>query len=145
MNKTIELLRQLQADSLVLFMKIHNFHWNVKGSDFYQVHSATEAIYGEFATMFDDLAELVAQMGEVPVITLSEALQVAKIKEESKKSFTSKEVFAAIAQDYTYLLENFKKLSQFADENNDKPVANYADEKISSLQKSLWMLKAAQA
>lgn len=145
MNKVIELLRQLQADSLVLFVKTHNFHWNVRGSDFYQVHSATEEIYEKFASMFDDLAERIVQLGEKPIVTLQEALQHSKIKEESKTNFYSKEIFSAIIKDYEYLLENFVALSNLADESKDKTTVAYADEQVAKLQKSLWMLRATQA
>ncbi|RDU73293.1 DNA starvation/stationary phase protection protein [Helicobacter anseris] len=145
MNKVIELLRQLQADSLVLFVKTHNFHWNVRGSDFYQVHSATEEIYENFASMFDDLAERIVQLGEKPVVTLQDALQHSKIKEESKTNFYSKEIFSAIIKDYEYLLENFVALSNLADESKDKTTVAYADEQVAKLQKSLWMLRATQA
>lgn len=145
MNKVIELLRQLQADSLVLFVKTHNFHWNVRGSDFYQVHSATEEIYEKFASMFDDLAERIVQLGEKPIVTLQEALQHSKIKEEGKTNFYSKEIFSAIIKDYEYLLENFVALSNLADESKDKTTVAYADEQIAKLQKSLWMLRATQA
>ena len=72
-SKVIEQLRIMQADSIVLYMKVHNYHWNVRGSDFPQAHKALEEIYDEFADMFDDLAERVAQLGGTPVVTLSEA------------------------------------------------------------------------
>ncbi len=144
MKKTISLLRQLQADSIVLFMKVHNFHWHVRGSDFFQVHAETEKIYEIFADMFDDLAERVVQLGEKPVVTLTEALQTSKIKEESKTTFHSKDIFASILKDYEYLLETFVALSQSADSENDKVTASYADEQVGHLQKSIWMLKAAQ-
>lgn len=145
MQKVVDLLRQLQADSLVLFVKTHNFHWNAKGSDFFQVHSATEEIYEKFASMFDDLAERVVQLNEKPIVTLQEALQSSKIKEESKTSFHSKEIFSAIIKDYEYLLESFMQLSKLSEENNDKTTAMYADDQVASLQKSLWMLKASQS
>lgn len=145
MNKIVELLRQLQADSLVLFVKTHNFHWNIKGNDFYQVHSATEEIYEKFATMFDDLAERIVQLGEKPVVTLQEALQTSKIKEESNTKFHSKEIFVAIIKDYEYLLENFMALSDLAEQAKDKTTVAYADEQVAGLQKSLWMLRATQA
>ncbi|PAF50597.1 Dps family protein [Helicobacter sp. 13S00477-4] len=140
--KTIELLKQLQADSIVLFMKVHNFHWNVKGSDFYHTHKATEKIYEEFADMFDDIAERIVQLGEKPVVTLSEAIKTAKVKEETKTNFKSNEVFKDILKDYEYLEKEFKKLSEHADKDNDKVTAAYADENTAKLQKSIWMLKA---
>ncbi|PAF49747.1 DNA starvation/stationary phase protection protein [Helicobacter sp. 12S02232-10] len=139
---TVKLLKQLQADSIVLFMKIHNFHWNVKGSDFYHTHKATERIYEEFADMFDDLAERIVQIGDKPVVTLTEALKTAKVKEEIRSDFRSDEVFKGILQDYEYLEKEFKQLSELADKENDKVTANYADDQTAKLQKSLWMLKA---
>ncbi|BCZ17743.1 Neutrophil activating protein NapA (bacterioferritin) NapA [Helicobacter sp. NHP19-003] len=144
-TKTLDLLRQLQADSLVLFMKLHNFHWNLKGHDFYPMHKFTQALYEEFADMFDDLAERVVQLGHVPVVTLAEALKVAHIKEESKHSFHSKEVVEAILHDHEHLEKHFVQLSEFADEAGDKVTVAYADEQLAKLQKSVWMLKASLA
>ncbi len=144
MKKTVLLLRQLQADSIVFFMKVHNFHWHVRGSDFFQVHAETEKIYEIFAGMFDDLAERVVQLGEKPVVTLAEALQTSKIAEESKTTFHSKDIFASILKDYEYLLETFSALSAAADGENDKVTASYADDQVANLQKSIWMLKATQ-
>ncbi len=142
-TKTIDLLKQLQADSIVLFMKLHNFHWNVKGHDFYPVHQFTQALYEEFATTFDDLAERVAQLGAVPVVTLDEALKLSHIKEESKHSFSSGEVFGAVLKDYEHLEKHFAQLSETADKAGDKVTAAYADEQLAKLQKSVWMLKAS--
>ncbi|PAF41656.1 Dps family protein [Helicobacter sp. 11S02596-1] len=139
---TVKLLKQLQADSIVLFMKIHNFHWNVKGSDFYHTHKATEKIYEEFADMFDDLAERIVQLGDKPVVTLTEALKTAKVKEETRTDFRSDDVFKGIFQDYEYLEKEFKQLSDLASKENDNVTVAYADEQTAKLQKSLWMLRA---
>ncbi len=144
MKKTISLLRQLQADSMVLFMKIHNYHWHVRGGDFFQVHAETEKIYDAFADRFDDLAELIVQLGEKPVVTLAEALKTSKIKEESKTSFRSKDIFVAVLKDYEYLLETFIELSKASESEGIQISADYANEQIAHLQKSVWMLKAAQ-
>ncbi|RDU65859.1 DNA starvation/stationary phase protection protein [Helicobacter didelphidarum] len=141
----MKILKQLQADSLVFFMKVHNFHWNVKGKDFPQVHSATEKIYEEFAEIFDDLAERIIQLGEIPCVTLKEALGVAKIKEESKSDFKSKEVLEAILEDYKYFLSKFQKLSKTASSKDDVTTQGYADSQIAHLEKAIWMLKAQLA
>ncbi|WP_104748802.1 DNA starvation/stationary phase protection protein [Helicobacter cetorum] len=140
--KAVEILKHLQADSIVLFMKVHNFHWNVKGHDFYHVHKATEEIYEEFAEMFDDLAERIVQLGHHPVVTLSEAIKLAHVKEETKTSFHSKEIFEEILKDYEHLEKEFKKLSESAEKDGDKVTTAYADEQLAKLEKSIWMLKA---
>lgn len=139
---TVKLLKQLQADSIVLFMKVHNFHWNVRGSDFYQTHKRTEEIYENFADMFDDLAERIVQLGEKPIVTLTEALKSSNIKEEQKTSFKSKDVFDAILKDFEYLEKEFKKLSDLADKENDPVTNDYANDQLAHFQKAIWMLKA---
>ena len=78
MSKVIQLLQQIQADSLVFYTKLHNLHWNVEGLMFKPIHEATEKIYDEFADVFDDVAERVIQLGGNPYVTLSDILKNAK-------------------------------------------------------------------
>ena len=141
-SKVIEQLRIMQADSIVLYMKVHNYHWNVRGSDFPQAHKALEEIYDEFADMFDDLAERVAQLGGTPVVTLSEALKVTKIKEETKTSFTSKETLKEVLKIYEQLETDFETLASLAEKEGDRVTTAYCDDKISGLQKAIWMVNA---
>lgn len=142
MSKVVSILKQIQADASVFYVKVHNYHWNVKGMDFHPTHKATEEIYEHFADVFDDVAERILQLGEKPFVTLSELLKAAKIKEESKSSFNSKDVLKAILSDYEYFLKSFTQLSSEADKAGDKVSAAYADEEIAALQKAIWMLKA---
>lgn len=143
--KTMELLKQLQADSIVFFMKTHNYHWHVKGMNFMQIHNATEAIYEEFADVFDDLAERIIQLGGIPHITLSDALKASKITEESKTNFTACEVLDGVLKDYEYFEKSFKTLAELADKEGDRVTAGFADEKSGALQKGIWMLKSQKA
>lgn len=140
--KTVEILKQLQADSLVFFMKTHNYHWHVKGKDFPQVHSATQEIYETFADIFDDLAERIIQLGGVPYVTLKDILEVAKVKENSNVSFKSQEILEAVLEDYKYFLSQFNNLTKIASELGDVATQGYADSQIAHLEKAIWMIKA---
>lgn len=142
MSKVIEQLKQIQADAQVFYMKVHNFHWNVKGMDFHNTHKATQEIYEKFAEIFDDLAERVLQLGSTPYVTLQQILQNTKIKEVSSTEFNSRAILEAILSDYKYFLNAFLELSNIADEANDKITAAYADENVANLQKAIWMLQA---
>ncbi|RDU52586.1 DNA starvation/stationary phase protection protein [Helicobacter sp. MIT 00-7814] len=142
MSKVIEQLKQIQADAQVFYVKVHNFHWNVRGMDFHPTHKATQEIYEEFADVFDDVAERVLQLGSVPYVTLADMIKAAKIKEESATSFDSKTIAKAILSDYEYFLKAFLQLSSDADAQGDKVSAAYADDKVAHLQKAIWMLKA---
>ncbi len=144
-GKVVESLRKLQADSIVLYMKVHNFHWNVRGSDFPQAHKALEEIYDGFADMFDDLAERVIQLGGTPVVTLAEAIKISKIKEETKTTFTSKEILKEVLKIYENLHEDFTDLAKLADKDEDRVTASYCDDKLAELEKAIWMVKAQLA
>ncbi len=145
MSKVVEILKQAQADAAVFFVKVHNFHWNVKGADFHPIHKATEEIYEEFADVFDDVAERVLQLGQTPYVTLADMLKNAKLKEESKANFNSKDVLKAILADYKYFIKLFEELSSEADKAGDKVSAAYADDKVGELQKAVWMINAQLA
>ena len=113
--------------------------------DFHPTHKATQEIYEQFANVFDDVAERVLQLGEMPYVTLADMLKAAKIKEESKTSFCSKEIAQAVLADYEYFLKLFTELSAQADSQGDKVSAAYADDKVGELQKAIWMLKSQLA
>lgn len=116
-----------------------------KGKDFPQVHAATEEIYNQFAEIFDALAERIIQLGDTPYVTLKEVLDKAKIKEESKTSFKSKDVLESVLEDYKYFLKNFKKLSEVAAKENDTTTQGLADSQVAHLEKAIWMLNAQLA
>ena len=141
-DKVVENLRKLQADSIVLYMKVHNFHWNVRGSDFPQVHKALEEIYEKFADMFDDLAERIIQLDGTPVVTLAEAVKISKVKEETKTNFTSKEILKEVLKIYNHLHEDFESLAKLADKDDDRVTASYCDDKLAELEKAIWMVYA---
>jgi len=140
MSKVVKQLKQIQADSQTMFVKLHNYHWNVEGMDFFPVHNQTEEIYNSMAILYDDCAERVLQLGSKPYLTMSDILKATNIKEEKKDSFRSKEVVKAIVSDYKYFLKSFQDLSEEADKAGDKTTAAFADENVAALEKQLWML-----
>ena len=145
MSKIVEMLKQIQADSAVFYIKLHNYHWNVKGLDFHPMHSALESMYDSITEQMDEVAERVLQIGNKPYVTLKDMLAVSKIKEDSGTCFNSKTILANVLPDYEYFLASFRTLSDLATEANDKATTALADEKIASLEKSIWMLKAQMA
>lgn len=142
---TINTLKQIQADSIVFFVKLHNLHWNVKGLLFKPIHEMTEGIYDEFADIFDDVAERIIQLGEKPYVTLESALKASKIKEEGKSDFKGEEVLKIVLKDFEYFLESFKKLASEAEKANDSTTQDYANGVIAKFEKEIWMLKAQLA
>lgn len=141
MSVTKQLL-QMQADAHHLWVKFHNYHWNVKGLQFFSIHEYTEKAYEEMAELFDSCAERVLQLGEKAITCQKVLMENAKSPKVAKDCFTPLEVIELIKQDYEYLLAEFKKLNEAAEKESDTTTAAFAQENIAKYEKSLWILGA---
>ncbi len=133
-------LKQIEADANALFVKLHNYHWNIKGLQFYSVHEYTEKLYDMMSKVYDDTAERILQLGEKPILSMEEILKVTKIETEKGDSFDTKYVINAIIKDLKHMLKSWKKLSDTAGETGDKATVSMADDNIAALEKELWMV-----
>lgn len=134
-------LKTIQANSFVMFNKLHNLHWNVKGVDFKPVHEMTETMYNEISVLFDDCAEKLLQKGIKPLITIEDIIKNAKIQETKKSDFNSAEVFKIILADFETFLNDFKDLSNMAEKSGDKAIISFADGMVEKFEKDIWMVK----
>lgn len=78
---TGNILNELVANLGVLFVKLHQYHWHVTGSEFYTLHEKFEELYNQALANFDEFAERLVTKGERPYSTLLEFLQHATISE----------------------------------------------------------------
>lgn len=145
MSTVTDKLKTIQADALAMYVKVHNYHWNIKGVQFYPVHNMTEGIYDGMSDLYDDCAERVLQLGQKPYVRLSEVSAATRIQEETKTEFDAKYVLENILADYETMLKAFRELSDVADEAGDKATVAFADDKVASFEKDIWMLKASLA
>ncbi|WP_067517510.1 Dps family protein [Endozoicomonas ascidiicola] len=141
MSSTIERLNVVMANANVLFTKLHNYHWNVKGPAFFQLHAKTEEYYTLFATMYDDVAERILQLDGMPLVTLKTILGTATIEEEVKTEFSVEYILKSIISDFQEMQMHFKAIS--ANEHTDDITRAYSDEQIGFIEKELWMLKSS--
>lgn len=144
-NELAGLLNKNLANLQVLYVKLHNLHWNIKGINFKMVHEMTESYYEYFAKQYDDVAERIIQLGGKPFSTMKDYLNNSSIKEESKNDFDGKFVLSAVLSDFELLNAQYKEISKAAGENNDAPTVNIADGNVAWLEKQIWMIKAILA
>jgi starvation-inducible DNA-binding protein len=142
MSSVTDKLIQLQADSHILYIKVHNFHWNVKGLQFFGIHRRMEEIYNFLGTQMDDLAERALQLGATPVVTLKQTLEKTKLQEEEKTDLDPIYVLESVLKDYEYLAKEFRELATLAD--GDSTTTMFAEDKIAHFEKQIWMLKATR-
>ena len=78
-------LNEFLADLNVFYRKLQNYHWNVQGKDFFQVHSKLEELYNEINEQIDEVAEHILILGEEPLGTLKDYLEKTNITEAENK------------------------------------------------------------
>lgn len=141
MATVTNLLNKQVANWTVLYTKLHNFHWNVKGPHFFTLHQKFEELYTEAAGHIDTLAERVLSIGGKPVATLSASLQTASIA-EAQGNESAEQMVETVVRDFAILLEETKLAMEAADQAGDEATADMLLAIRSSLEKHVWMLQA---
>ena len=141
MATVTNLLNKQVANWTVLYTKLHNFHWNVKGPHFFTLHQKFEELYTEAAGHIDTLAERVLSIGGKPVATLSASLQTASIA-EAQGNESAEQMVETVVRDFAILLEETKLAMEAADQASDEATADMLLAIRSGLEKHVWMLQA---
>ncbi|MDM5360919.1 DNA starvation/stationary phase protection protein [Peribacillus sp. RS7] len=128
------------ANFSVLYTKIHNYHWFVNGPHFFELHQKLEELYKEVTTNYDELAERLLAIGEKPVATLKEYLELTTIEEATGKENTE-DMVQSVISDFEKLSEEFLEIIEVA-EQEDPVTADMLTGMKKSLNKHAWMLRA---
>mgnify|MGYP001298694627 FL=1 len=138
-------LNQYLSNLAVLNANLHNIHWNVEGLQFVQIHEYTEELYDNFFEKFDAVAELLKMKGEKPLVTLTDYVANATIKELDKDRFAIKESLELIL-DY---LKEMKRLAteirNEADEEGDFELVMEFEEHVADYSKQIWFVRSMLA
>lgn len=137
----VAVLNNQVANWTVMFTKLHNFHWYVKGPTFFALHVKFEELYNEAALYIDDLAERVLAIGGNPVGTMTEALDIAIVK-EAKKDLSANDMVEALSKDFTKIIKQLNEGKEVAEKAGDEMTADLILGMITSLEKHNWMLKS---
>ncbi|MFA5543148.1 MAG: Dps family protein [Bacilli bacterium] len=141
MKKLIELLNRQVANFGVFYIKLHNYHWFVKGPQFYQLHELFENLYDEMTGHMDEVAERILMLEEKPLATLKEFLQVATIKEASGNE-TNMGMVEAVLNDFKVLDKELADSIKLAQDLGDEVTVDMLLGMQSGFQKHIWMLKS---
>lgn len=141
-TKSIEALNLYLANLNVLYRKVQNYHWNLIGKDFFEIHVKLEEYYTEINTQIDDVAENILVIGGRPLGTMKDYLNVASIKEAKNEDITSTEALTEVRNGFETMLDLAVAFKEAADSEDNYGTSALADEYISSFEKHLWMLNS---
>jgi starvation-inducible DNA-binding protein len=134
-------LSALLADSYTLYLMTHNFHWNVTGPRFNDLHAMFMAQYTEQWTALDMIAERIRALGHPAPGTYREYVKLASIKEiEGVPKATDMVRYLIAAQEAT--ARTARKLFPLVEAANDQPTADLLTQRLEVHEKTAWMLRS---
>jgi starvation-inducible DNA-binding protein len=140
-NQLVSVLNKQIANWSVLYTKLHNYHWYVKGGQFFTLHVKFEEFYNEAGLHVDELAERLLAIGGKPAATMKEYLEMSSIKEASG-SESADEMVQSVINDFSIIIGELKEGMSFAEEKNDETTGDMLLAIHSELEKHVWMLTA---
>lgn len=140
MENSVKNLNCLLADLNVFYRKLQNYHWNVKGKDFFIMHEKLEEYYDEINEQIDEVAEHILMLNSEPLGTMKDYLDNTCIVEAKNEKIDGCEVIKNIITDYTTLLKKVSEIKEEADNQKNYGTSSLMDNYISLYMKNLWML-----
>lgn len=138
---TVVELNTLLAEYHIYYQNLRNFHWNVLGENFFDLHNKFEELYNDARVKIDEIAERILTLRYHPMSNLKDYLETATIEEVSSK-LTDKEMVLTILDNHAILLKQMTKVVERADTANDEGTIDLIGAYIRELEKSSWMLDA---
>jgi starvation-inducible DNA-binding protein len=134
-------LSHLLADTYTLYLKTHNFHWNVTGPMFQTLHTMFEQEYTELATAVDDIAERIRSLGFPAPGTYSEYAQLSSIAETSGVP-EAEDMIRLLVEGNEAVVRTARAAFPAAEKAGDESTADLLTERMRLHEKTAWMLRS---
>lgn len=137
-------LSKLLADSYSLYLKTHNYHWNVTGPQFNTLHQMFEQQYTELATAVDEIAERIRALGVTAPGSYSAFADLTSIEEGSGDE-TADEMIRQLVLGQEAVVRTARAVFPSAEAANDEPTADLLTQRMQIHEKTAWMLRSMLA
>jgi len=137
-------LSRLLADSYTLYLKTHNYHWNVTGPQFNTLHQMFEQQYTELATAVDEIAERIRALGIRAPGSYSEFLELTQI-EEGDGTESAEEMIRQLVLGQEAVARTAREAFPAAESASDEPTADLLTQRMQIHEKTAWMLRSMLA
>lgn len=143
MSNVVQELQKVLADTFVLYFKTHSFHWNVEGAQFSMLHTLFEAQYTELWTVSDDIAERLRALEAYAPDNFASVLKNTSLNEveQTPDAFEMVKILLKDNEEIVKTLNNALKAAQEAD---DEVTAGLLIDRMTSHEKTAWMLRSLQ-
>ena len=135
-------LARLLADSYTLYLKTHNFHWNVTGPMFNTLHTMFETQYTELATAVDLIAERIRALGHFAPGSYRAYAELSSIEEAPAAPPAAMAMVEALAEGHEAVARTARSIFPVAEAAHDEVTADLLTQRMQVHEKTAWMLRA---
>jgi starvation-inducible DNA-binding protein len=137
-------LSRLLADTYTLYLKTHNFHWNVTGPMFNTLHLMFEQQYNELALAVDQIAERIRSLGFHAPGSYAAYAKLSSVP-EADDTPSAENMIQQLAEGQEIVVRTAREIFPVADAANDEPTADLLTQRLQIHEKTAWMLRSMLA
>ena len=139
----VDILAAILCNQHVLYLKTRNFHWNLKGPRFHDLHEFFENQYRQLEGAIDETAERIRMLGGVSPGSMAEFLGGASLKEAAGEIIHGDDAIAALIADHDTVIRDLRgQIPRLEEVCNDMGSADFVTELLQAHEKAAWMLRS---
>lgn len=142
-GKIAEGLKRLLADSYTLYLQTHNFHWNVTGPQFRELHLMFEEHYTELATAVDEIAERIRTLDVAAPGTYKAFAELSAI-DEVEGVPNAEDMVDILTKGHEQIVKTSRQVLSLAQDGDDESTAALVSDRMRIHEKTAWMLRATR-
>lgn len=140
-KSTVQELNVLLADYHMYYQKLRNYHWNIIGQNFFDLHIQFEDMYNDAKIKIDEIAERILTLRFQPKSNFTDYLKLSNLKESSSE-VSDRDMVANLLNDHGEIIKQMRQVVEAADQNDDEGTIDMVGAYIRELEKTSWMLDA---
>lgn len=139
----VQMLNQMLADQHILYIKLRNYHWNVEGMYFQQLHALFEEQYNDIAVQIDDIAERVRSLGHYAPGSMQDFQQLSRLQESGHLNGDHQLMLQNVLADHEMIIQVLRQdLEAAMNDHNDAGTSDFLTALMEAHEKMAWMVRA---
>ena len=141
-EKIIRILNSTLADEYLLLTKTKNYHWNVVDPRFNDLHKFFDEQYGQISEIVDEVAERVRSVGGKTIATMTEFLQITRLKENPSEYPNANTMLENLLNDHETIVRQLRKDLETCEQLGDAGTTDFLTGIMEEHEKMAWMLRS---
>ena len=142
MEQLIQQLKVILGTNFALYLKSHNYHWNIEGPNFPQYHDFLNTFYTEVFAQIDPIAEHIRYLDSYAPGSMERFLELADIEEAVDIIPSSMDMMTQLKSDNDRYIIHLRAGVAAAEQANEPAVGNFLQDLLGAHQKKAWMLRS---